>query len=289
MAKRLVALFFTLLYATHSWAVVDDGLLYDKLTDPRFCNSADEFKSSYQFLIKQEELSFTEPQAVRNAIKIAKNCTGAFDRFSQVFRVMQRSGVDIKKTFDVALEYSGYNTERAKNFYVLFQKLFLDNYLDLDFTTAYKLTHELSREYKGDPVKLRDDFVNVVNYCTNDKNFSLGKALCLDLAQNLTKYTELFPNGVFGDFKSFVTYVQNNKILGFNLKETLKLSVRVISRGPKGARNFKQTIDFALDKSETLKLPEFQAFQLALIISDMSFDPSKKMDEKTEDDKKKTK
>lgn len=290
MKTSFILVFFLLTPFSSSWGAPDDGLLYDKLTDPRFCNSADEFKSAYKFLVKQSALDFTEPQAVKGALQIAKNCTGAYERFSQVFRVMDKSGVDIRKTFEVALEYSSYNTERAKNFYVLFQKLFLENYLDLDFTTAYKITHELSKDYKGDPIKLRDDFVKIVNFCTNEKEFALGKNLCLELARNLTKYTELFPNGVFNDFKSFVTYVQGNKTLGFNLRETLKLSVRVMSRGPKGARNFKKTIDFALDSTENLKLPELQAFQLALIVSDMSFDPTKKTEEpsktKTEDEKK---
>lgn len=271
----------------------DDSLLYDKLTDPRLCNAAEEFKNSYQFLIKQEDLSFTEPQAVKAALKITKYCSGAFERFSQVFKVLQKSGVDIRKTFEVSLEYASYDPERAKNFYVLFQKLFLENYLDLDFTTAYRITHELSKDYKGDPAKLRDDFVNIVKYCTDEKEFSLGKKLCLDLALRLTKSTELYPKGVYEDFRSFMKYIQTNKVLGFNLKDALNLSVRVLSKGPKAPRNFKQTIEYAMDKAEKLKLPELQAFQLALIISDLSFDPTKKTEETskpvaapTTDDKK---
>jgi hypothetical protein len=275
----LLIIILSLISPFLSWAAPDDGLLYDKLTDPRFCNSADEFKNSYQFLVKQNELNFTEPQAVKGALQIAKHCTGAFDRFQQVFRVLQKSGVDIKKTFEVALEYSSFENDRAKNFYVLFQKLFLENFLDLDFTTAYKISHELSKDYKGEPTKLRDDFVKIVTYCTNEKDFSLGKKLCLQLAMALTKYTELFPNGVFADFKSFVAYIQDNKRLGFSLKETLNLAIRVMSKGPKAPKNFKKTIDFALDKSENLNLAELQAFQLALMISDLSFDPTKKLDE----------
>jgi hypothetical protein len=260
-------------------AAPDDGLLYDKLTDPRFCNSADEFKNTYQFLLKQTELSFTEPQAVKGALQVAKNCTGAFDRFSQVFRVLQKSGVEVRKTFEVALEYSSFDTERARNFFVLFQKLFLENYLDVDFTTAYRISHELSKDYKGDPVKLRDDFVKIVKYCTDDKEFGLGKRLCLDLALRLTKYSELYPKGIYDEFRNFMTYIQTNKRLGFSVKEALNLSVRVLSKGPKAPRNFRKTVDFALDKGDNLNLPELQAFQLALIISDLSFDPKRKSEE----------
>lgn len=277
MLKKIV--WITILFGSYSWGAADDGLLYEKLTDPRFCSSADEFKNSYQFLVKQSDLNFTEPQAIKGALQIAKNCTGAFNRFSQVFKVLQKSGVDIKKTFEVALEYSSFETARANNFFVLFQKLFLENYLDLDFTTAYKISHELSKDYKGEPIKLRDDFVKIVNYCTNDKNFILGKKMCLELALSLTKYTELYPNGVFVEFKKFMDYVQSHKRLGFNLKESLNLAIRVLAKGPKAAFNFRKTIDFALDKNENLKLPELQAFQLALIISDLSFDPTKKAEE----------
>ncbi|MBL7543096.1 MAG: hypothetical protein JNL11_04730 [Bdellovibrionaceae bacterium] len=278
MKKIWLVILFTV-WGNAALSAPDDGLLYDKLTDPRFCDTADEFRNSYLFLIKQSDLGFTEPQAVKGAIKIAKNCTGAFDRFSQVFRVLQKSGVDIKKTFDVALEYSSFDSERARNFYVLFQRLFLENYLDIDFTTAYRISHELSKDYKGDPAKLRDDFVKIVKYCTDDKEFGLGKKLCMELALKLTKYTELYPKGLYQDFQSFMTYIQTNKRLGFSLKEALNLAVRVLSKGPKAPRNFKKTIDFALDKGDKLNLPELQAFQLALIISDHSFDPTKKAPE----------
>lgn len=274
MKQLWLAILITIV-GTFSFGAADDGLLYDKLTDPRFCDTADEFKSSYIFLIKQTELSFTEPQAVKGAIKIAKNCSGAFERFSQVFRVLQKSGVDMKKTFEVALEYSSFDTERARNFYVLFQRLFLENYLDVDFTTAYRISHELSKDYKGNPTKLRDDFVKIVKYCTDDKEFGLSKKLCLELAMRLTKYTELYPNGLYQDFRNFMTYIQTNKRLGFSLKEALNLAVRVLSKGPKAPRNFRKTVEFALDKGEKLNLPELQAFQLALIISDYSFDPTK--------------
>lgn len=277
--KKIWIVLTILFISFTSFAAPDDSLLYDKLTDPRFCNSADEFKNSYQFLVKQSELGFTEPQAVKAALKIAKNCTGAFDRFSQVFRVLQKSGVAIGKTFEVAVEYSSFSTERARNFFVLFQRLFLENYLDVDFTTAYRVSHELSKDYKGDPVKLRDDFVKIVKYCTNEKDFSLGKKLCFDLALHLTKYTELYPTGVYDEFRKFMDYIQTHKRLGFSLKEALSLSIRVLSKGPKAPRNFKKTIDFALDKGENLNLPELQAFQLALIISDLSFDPNRKEEE----------
>jgi len=212
---------------------------------------------------------------------VAKHCSGAYERFSQVFNVQKKSGVDMKKTFEVALEYSSFETERARNFYVIFQKLFLENYLDVDFGTAYRISHELSKDYKGDPAKLRDDFVKIVKYCTDEKEFSLSKGLCLDLALRLTKYTELYPNGIYDDFRKFLTYVQTDKHLGFNLKEALNLCVRVLAKGPKAPRNFKQTINFALDKGEKLNLPELQAFQLALLISDYSFDPTKKKPEET--------
>ena len=65
MPKYLLGLII-LLPIAYCWSVPDDGLLYDKITDPRFCNSADEFKNSYLFLVKQSDLSFTEPQAVRD-------------------------------------------------------------------------------------------------------------------------------------------------------------------------------------------------------------------------------
>jgi len=65
MKKLISVALLTVLSASVALAAVDDSLLYDKLTDPRLCNTADEFKNTYQFLIKQEDLGFTEPQAIK--------------------------------------------------------------------------------------------------------------------------------------------------------------------------------------------------------------------------------
>lgn len=272
--KQTLVLSLLLIFQSQVFAAADDKLLYPTINDPRFCETAIEFKKSFEFFTKEKELEFNQPQTIKASIDISKNCTGAFERFSKVYLLLKKSGVDLSKAFEVSLEYSSFNEERAKNFFVLFQKLFLENYLNLDFTTAYKLSNALSKDYKGDPIKLRDDFVKIVNFCEAEKEMGLDKKTCAELALTLTKYTELFPLGVFEDFQSTVRYVQTHKRLGFNVKETLKLAVRLISKGPKASTNFKKMMSYALE-GETLKLTELQAYQLALMISDLSFDPTK--------------
>lgn len=272
MEKAII--FFALSVTLKSWGAADDKLLYPVVNDPRFCESAVEFKKSFEFFNKDKELEFTQPQAIKASIDISKNCTGAFERFSKVYLLLKKSGVDLAKAFEVSLEYSSFDEERAKNFFVLFQKLFLENHLNLDFTTAYRLSNELSKDYKGDPIKLRDDFVRIVDFCEAEKEMALDKKTCAELALTLTKYTELFPNGTYEDFQATVRYVQTHKRLGFNIKETLKLVVRLISKGPKASTNFRKIMSYALE-SEELKLNELQAYQLAVLIADLSFDPSK--------------
>lgn len=270
-------LFSVLLVPFFLHAAVDDSLLYPPISDPRFCESALEFKKSFEFFKKENELNFNEPQAIKASIDIAKNCTGSFERFSKIFLLLKKSGVALSKAYEVSLEYSSFDEERAKNFFVLFQKLFLENYLNLDFTTAYKISHSLSKDYKGDPVKLRDDFVKVVKFCSSEKDLLLDKKTCTELALNITKYTELFPKGAYDDFYSIIKFAQGHKRLGLNIKDTLSLAVRLISKGPKASTNFKKMISYSLD-GDLLKLSEFQAFQLSLIISDLSFDPKKTPD-----------
>ncbi|MCB0370294.1 MAG: hypothetical protein KDD45_12940, partial [Bdellovibrionales bacterium] len=144
----------------------------------------------------------------------------------------------------------------------------------IDLSTSYKISNELSKDYTGDPVILRNDFVNVVEFCTKEKELALDKKTCTELALTLTKYSQLFPHGAYADFYSTVKYVQKNKLLGLSIRETLKLSIRLISKGPKASTNFKKMISYTLEEN-SLKLSELQAFQLALIVSDLSFDPSK--------------
>lgn len=248
----------------------DDRLLYTQIDNTKFCSSALEFKNSFNFLIEHKELNITEPQAIKTALKIAENCTGAFERFEKVYLILQKSGVELNKTVSIALEFSSYDNERAKNFYVLFQKLFLENYLDLDFSTSFQLSKELSKDYKGDPVKLRDDFVGIVDFCRNQSELAINKKLCLELASNLVKSTELYPKGLLQDFKTFLDYVQSHKRLGFDLKQNLNLAIRVLSKGPAAFLNFKQAFEFAINPDSKLNISELQAYQLALTLSDLS-------------------
>lgn len=281
MIKSLLVCAITALISLNSvnvLAAADDKILYPTIAnDPRFCESAIEFKRAYEFFSKEKELDYNEPQSIKAAIDVAKNCNGAFDRFSRIFILLKKTGVDLSKAYEVSLEYSSFDEERARNFFVLFQKLFLENYLNLDFTTAYKISHALSKDYKGDPVKLRDDFVKIVKFCSTEKEFALDKKTCTELALTITKYTDLFPNGAYDDFYTTINYIQSHKRLGLNIKDTLTLVIRLISKGPKASTNFKKIITYSLE-GDALKLNEFQAFQLALIIADLSFDPTKAPD-----------
>jgi hypothetical protein len=271
-----------ILLGSISFSAVDDKLLYPPTEDPRFCESALEFKQAFEFFTQEKELDFTEPQAIKAAINVSKNCTGAFERFSKIFIMLKKAGVDLNRVYEVSLEYSSFDDERARNFLVLFQKLFLENYLNLDFSTAYKLSHQLSKDYKGDPIKLRDDFVNIVKFCNSEKEFLLDKKTCTSLALNLTQYTEMFPKGVYQDFYETLKYTQDHKRLGLNIKDSLALMVRLMSKGPKASTNFRKIISYSLD-GEKLKLNEAQSFQLAVLVADFSIDPRKETSKSTKE------
>ena len=113
------------LLSFNTLAAADDRLLYPPIDDKRFCESAVEFKRAFEFFSKEKELDFNEPRSIKAAIDVAKNCTGAFDRFQKIFLLLKKSGVELTRAFEVSLEYSSFDNERAKNFFVLFQKLFL--------------------------------------------------------------------------------------------------------------------------------------------------------------------
>lgn len=269
---RLGTIAFLSLWVSVALAVPDNSL-YEPPKKPelvvkdnktyKICESSSEFQKALEFLIKKSELNLSETQNLEKALHIAKGCDGAAERFSSLFLLLKKSGVDLGKSFDLALEFSQLDDNRAKNFREIFQKSFLENYLNLDFNTAFRLSLELSKDYTGDPILLRNDFLAFVKFCTSEKEMALSFQACTELVVKMSKFTSLYKDGVFPSFEKLYKYVRQNKSFGLSIQETLNILGQILSYGPKAPENFQKSIEYSLGKGP-VKLSDSLAINLAL-------------------------
>ena len=233
------------------------------------CESTKEFQEAYEFLLKDQELQLNQVQCAKKSVEIAKGCSGAAKRFKDLFTLLKKTGVDLGKSFEISLLFSQMSSERAESFKEIFQKAFLENYLNLDFLSAFKLTLEMSRDYAGDPIVLKNDFVKFVKFCTTDTEMSLNYKNCAELVVRMTKLTPLFKMGVYGEFESLYQYLRKTKRIGMSIKETLETIPKILEYGPRAPENFKTSMSYTLDKGR-LQLSETQALKLALVLANLS-------------------
>ena len=244
----------------------------------RLCDSAGEFQQAYEFINKQTSFEFTDIQLVERALTISKGCNGAADRFEGVYNLLSKSGVDLFRSFETAVMFAQESDETTATFKQIFQKAFLENHLNFDFTTAFKLSLELSRNYKGDANLLEKDFVQFVKFCTSETDMSLNFKTCGEIVVEMSKYTAYYKNGVYASFDEVYKYLRKNKWFGLSIKDTLLLMPKILAQGEKAPKNFKNLMEYILGRTK-LKISDVQAIQIALEVANQSL-----KEEKTTDD-----
>lgn len=238
----------------------------------KFCDSAKEFKLAFKMLRKDPDLSLNDPQAIQTALKIAEGCDGASRRFGRVYLLLKKSGVAQAQAVNTAMTFAPQSDARVDGFMELFKKIFLANYLNLDFANAYRLSLDLSRDYQGDPKKLRKDFVSIVDFCLSNKGLALDFKNCSELTMNLTRHTDLYENGVFPEFRKVYDYLRFNKRTGLNIKEALLVLPRVMAKGEKAPANFMEMMRYLLEKGP-FQGSQTDALKLSLWVADLSMRP----------------
>lgn len=220
-------------------------------------------------MTNEEGLILNEAQAIREALLVSAGCDRASFRFQKVYNLLKKSGVDLRQTFLVALKFASQDDQMVENFVEIYKKIYLENYLNMDFATALKFSLALSNKYDGNSVKLREDFTNIVKFCSAEKEMALNVNTCARVALELTKYSKYYPDGFFASFQKVYYFLRTHKRMGHGVAEALKVTTRVLSKGPKAPENFIKTIEYALINSR-LNLNPAQALGLGLAVSDQS-------------------
>jgi hypothetical protein len=286
MSQFLKTFFMSIFVLTVSTTIAiskPDNSLYDGPTKETFkkdekefstCKSTEEYKLALNFLSKETDLSLSESSQVVHALEISKGCNGAAERFIELYLLLTKSGVDLGESFKLAKIFSQLESERALAFKEIFKKAFLENYLNLDFKNAFHLSLALSKDYKGNPENIKNDFVQLTEFCTDEKSMSLSYKACTELIIQVTESTVMYKNGVFADFKRLYEFLRTNKRLGLSVQSSLKIVPQVLKNGPKAVDNFLNGFTYAVSEAP-VKLSEQQALKLALSLSDYSYQENK--------------
>jgi len=241
------------------------------------CESFKEFQTAYEGLIKDGDLALGEERAARLALKISHGCNGSANRFFKAYEMMKKTGVALTKAVEVGLDFSGLDDERLKNFNEVFAKMYLESVLDFDFATAYKVSFQLSRDYEGKAKDVREDFIKLVKFCTQNDKAALPLRQCAELALKIVEYTPKFPGGLYSAFEKFYAFLRTDKRMGLSVIDSLNLIPKVFAYGPKAPENFQQAMEYALS-SNKISIDHTNAMNLALRLAKQSLPQQGKED-----------
>lgn len=242
------------------------------------CESFSDFKQAYEYLKKQADLNIPDTRMLGLSVTISKGCTGAANRFVVIYETLKKSGVSIEKSIEVALDFAHDEEVRVQNFANVFKRIFLENYFDFDFSTAFRISLELSRDLEANVDEVRTDFVNLVKFCVDNKSMDLPTKLCADYALLLVKHSKLYPKtGLYSYFTELYGFLRDHEKLGLNIKEALRVIPEVLSYGPTATKNFKETFNYSVSKEVSLTAAD--SLKMAVLVARNSL-PTENEDDK---------
>lgn len=233
------------------------------------CQAADEFKKAVEFFRAENGISLNDRQSFREALTISAGCDHAFSRFFKVFQLLKKSGVDLNQSYNIALKFASKDDAKAELFADFFKKIYLENYLNMDFSTALKYALLLSENEESDAEKLMKDFSQLVRFCTSEQEMALSLSVCAQVALDLTQHVQYYPEGIFSSFEKIYRFLRSQKQTGLSIPKALQIATQILAKGPQAPENFIKTFQFAIE-SQSLNLSPTQALNLGLSVAEQS-------------------
>ncbi len=234
------------------------------------CESTTEYIKALEFMRGNKELMVTEDVARKIADKVSEGCTGAADRFAKVLMMLKRSGLSDRKAMEMAFEFSRLPDYVQTNFTEIFTKSFIQEFFDYEYTTALSLAFELSKDYRGDPVQVRNDFLELVRFCKDGKNLDLPMSLCAQYTIKLARLSQYYENGIRQPFYRLYNTFREKEEFALDVKTSLDLAYNVLKGGPKAIDNFFSAYEYAT-KKDGLGFPQDKAMKFAVKMANRSF------------------
>ncbi|MBL7663665.1 MAG: hypothetical protein JNM93_00920 [Bacteriovoracaceae bacterium] len=240
------------------------------------CSSAKEFITTLEYLRSRNEFQLDSSQALKVSEKVATACTGAAQKFVDVVNLLTKLTVDSKSAVETAVMLSAQERGVVDNYLTIFKYAFVEDGLDLDLMNSLSMAKSLSVEFKGEQKKARDDFLELVKFCTHMKTLNLPLGSCAQTAAKVTRMGEKFKNSVASPFKDlfhFLTEAEAGPKL--SKLEGLKFAEEMMGFGPMAEDNFVQAYKYAISK-DGLGFSQVHALAFAKNLAKYSFKIEKK-------------
>jgi hypothetical protein len=196
------------------------------------------------------------------AKSVAKGCTGAAARFAKAFEVLLKAEAGPRSSLSLAIELANKPQEYCDTFVLVFSRAYLAEYLDLDYKTAFDLARLLASDYAGDPRIAAKDFLELVDFCTSEKEVGLSKPRCGVVIGRVVKRAETFHARVAGEFIKVFHFMTDESGPATPVVAAMAVAEDVVSQGPEAADNFITAYNYGV-KDGGLRLSAMNAIEFA--------------------------
>lgn len=238
-------------------------------TEHQSCLSSEEFVQTVTFLRETKEIDLPEEQIRSYADQISKGCSGASQRFKDVFLYLNQTGVDHRQSLKIAMSFAPHTDTVKNTFLEILKGSYLREYYDIDFRSALQTAYDIAMDHRTSPERLRKDFVGFVRFCKEKQGLELPLTVCMKFSKKLLDLSPYYAQGAYPGFEELFTKLNTNKEFGISVKESLEITLKVLSYGPKGPENFLTGYAYALNP-EGLHMGVHEGVQFALRMAERS-------------------
>jgi hypothetical protein len=232
------------------------------------CRATEEYIKAVEFLRRGKTIPENDVRKI--ADWVSAGCTGSANRFVRTYQTLQKSGVSLQKSVEVALLMTKEDDVAVENFHEIFGRVFASEFFDSNFHAALQAAMELSRNFKGDLSSAKTDFNQFTKFCLDQKTMGLAVQQCGVVAVRFTKFGQYFIGGVFTPFKEIYELLRDDKRFGISIQESLDVAEKVLRNGPASKLNFIQAFNYAIS-NEGLNVPNRDALEFALRMTERSY------------------
>lgn len=234
-------------------------------TEKGLCFSTEQYIQTLKFMRTLDFVKVPEKASRHVADIVSKGCDGAFERFSQTFRLLKKMGVTYQKVLELAVEFSQVDQSVQENFFEILQQAYLKEVFDFNFHMALDVAFDFSKNLSSHHQQAREDFIQLARFCRDSKKLELPLKTCAQLAIELAHLSPYFYRGVFDHFKKFIEELRYGKDLNLPLKEAMPILVQVLRHGSRAPDNFLKGYRFAL-APEGLEMNPKEALGFAMLM-----------------------
>lgn len=226
------------------------NVLWKNKEHPDHCDPIKEYREAINFFrVQKDEINPSEAGARQLASEISKGCNGAAQRFVKTYLLLKKSGVDHPRAIEYGIQFARTDDETVENFFELFKKTYLGEYFDLDYSSALKISFELSKLYKGNRKKAREDFLEISKFCLKKEGLNLPVSQCANLAVSMTRLSQYYPDGIKDEFFKLYKSLREDRRFGVSVLTALRIIKEVLPYGPKAPATFLKSYEYAIDPS----------------------------------------